>query len=54
MKTQIEKIRRKETLRIELAEQRRQGLKPVAKSWGGRTPVRKDRRNTKTELKNWY
>jgi len=53
MKTQIEKIRRKETLRVELQEQRRQGMNPVAKSWGGKTPVRKDRRNSKVELRRF-
>jgi len=42
---------RKGTLESELHEQRREGLKPRAKQWGGRRDPRGERRHAKRQIR---
>jgi len=45
------KQNRKGTLENELHEQRREGLKPRARQWGGRRNAQEERRDTKRQIR---
>ncbi len=47
------KQNRKGTLENELHEQRREGLKPRAKQWGGRRDPRTERKDAKRQIREY-